>query len=127
MSNQSVDGSSVLITNKIPEYARDYRKEWLFIIGINKEFKYFADNIDEATRGLFQIPKVDRVKKFIKDFLLAQERGRLQDTSNFEISSKDVVNLIKLKKIFMILINISNFVKFVMMKMMYLLLILILV
>ena len=26
-------------TNKIPEYARDYKKEYLFIRGINKEFK----------------------------------------------------------------------------------------
>ena len=100
MSNQSVDGSSVLIKNKIPEYARDYRKEWLYIRGINKEFKFFVDYIDEAPSGLFQIPKVDRVKKFIKDFLLAQERGRLQYTSNFEISSNDVDNLIKLKKNF---------------------------
>ena len=114
-------------TNKFPEYARDYIKEWIFIRGINKEFKYLVVNINEATRGLFQNHKVDRIKKFIKIFILAQERGKLQDTSNFEISSSDVDNLIKIKKIFMILINISNFVKIVMMKMMYLLSILILV
>ena len=117
----------IKITNKIPKYSRDYRKEYLFIKLINKEFKYFVENINEATRGLFQNHKVDRIKKFIKKFILAQERGKLQDTSNFEISSNDVDNLIKIKKIFMILINISNFVKVVMMKMMYLLSILFLV
>ena len=114
-------------TNKIPKYARDYQNEWLYIRVINKEFKYFVENINEATRGLFQNHKVDRIKKFIKKFILAQERGKLQDTSNFEISSNDVDNLIKIKKIVMILTNISNFVKVVTMMMMNLLLILILV
>ena len=109
MSNQSVDGSSVLNTNKIPKYARDYRKEYLYIRGINKEFKYFVDNINEATRGLFQNHKVDRIKKFIKNFILAQERGKLQNTNNFEISSNDVDNLIKIKKDFY---NFNHYIEF---------------
>ena len=114
-------------TNKIPEYARNYKKEWLFIRGINKEFKYFVDNIDEASSGLFENHRVDRIKKFIKKFLLSQERGKLQDTSNFEIKNIDIDYLIKIKKIFLILINILIFVNLVMMMMMLLLLILILV
>ena len=60
-------------TNKIPEYARDFKNEYLFIRGINKEFKYFVDNINEATRGLFENHRVDKIKKFIKKFLLAQK------------------------------------------------------
>ena len=55
-------------TNKIPEYARDYKKEYLLIIGINKEFKYFVDNINESTRGLFENHRVVRIKYFIKRF-----------------------------------------------------------
>ena len=35
MSNQSVDGSSG--NNKIPEYAREFKNECLFIRGINNE------------------------------------------------------------------------------------------
>ena len=85
-------------TNKIPEYARDYKKEYLFIRGINKEFKYFVDNINEATRGLFENHRVARIKYFIKKFLKGQERGKLQDTSNFKINNIDVDNLIKIKK-----------------------------
>ena len=69
-------------TNKIPEYARDYKKEYLFIIGLDKEFKYLVDNINDATRGLFESHKVDRIKYFIKRFLRGQERGKLQDISN---------------------------------------------
>ena len=97
-------------TNKIPEYARDYKNEYLFIRGINKEFKYFVDNINEATRGLFQNHRVDRIKKFIKKFLLAQKLGYLNDVSNFEIKSSDVNYLIKIKKISN---NFNQYIKFV--------------
>ena len=56
-------------TNKIPEYARDFKNEYLFIRGINKEFKYFFDNINEATRGLFEIHRFDKIKKnLLKNF-----------------------------------------------------------
>ena len=83
-------------TNKIPEYARDFKNGYLFIRGINKEFKYFVENINEATRGLFQNHRVDRIKKFIKKCLLAQKLGYLNDVSNFEIKSNDVNYLIKM-------------------------------
>ena len=94
MSNQSVVGSSG--NNKIPEYAREFKNEYLFIRGINKEFKYVVENINEATRGLFENHRVDKIKKFIKKFLLAQKLGYLNDVSNFEIESSDVDNLIKI-------------------------------
>ena len=115
------------INSKIPEYARDYKKEYLFIRGIKKEFKYFVDNINDANRGLFENHKVARIKYFIKRFLKGQERCKLKDTNNFEISNIDVVNLTKIKKIFVILNNILIFVKVVMMKKIFVLLILILV
>ena len=88
------------INSKIPEYARDYKKEYLFIRGINKEFKYFVDNINEASIGLFENHRVVRIKYFIKRFLKGQERGKLQDTTNFKIKNIDVDNLIQIKKNF---------------------------
>ena len=93
--------------DKIPEYVGQFRKEWLYIRGINKELKYFVDNMDEATRGLFQNHRVARIKKFIKRFLLAQERGRLQDTRNFILEREDVENLIKIDK------NFNNFCQYI--------------
>ena len=96
-------------TNKIPEYARNFKKEYLFIRGINKEFKYFVDNINDATGGLFENQKIFRIKYFIKRFLKGQERGKLQDTSNFEISNIDVDNLIKIKKNFL---NFNQYINF---------------
>ena len=72
-------------TNKIPEYARDYKKEYLFIIGLDKELKYFAEHINKAPNGLFENHKVDRIKYFIKRFLKGQERGKLKDISKLAI------------------------------------------
>ena len=89
--------------DKIPEYVNQFRKEWLFIRGINKEFKYFVDNIVDATSGLFQNHRVDRIKKFIKRFLLAQKRGRLQDITNIVLERYDVDNIIEINK------NLNNF------------------
>ena len=94
-------------TNKIPEYAMEFKNEYLFIRGINKEFKYFVVNINEATRGLFENHRVDKIKKFIKKFLLAQKLGYLNDVSNFEIKSSDVDYLIKMKK------NFHNFKQYI--------------
>ena len=88
-----------MFSKVIPDYARDFKNEYLFIIGVNNEFKYFVKNIKEATRGLFENHRVDRIKKFIKRFLLDQKLGYLKDVSNFEIKSSDVEYLIKIKKI----------------------------
>ena len=96
-------------TNKIPEYTRDYKKEYLFIRVINKEFQYFVDNIDDAARGLFENKKIDRIKYFIKRFLKGQERGKLKDTSDFEINYVDVNNLIKIRKNFL---NSNQYINF---------------
>ena len=78
-------------TNKIPVYAREYKKEYLFIRGLNKEFKYFVDNLDKANTGLFESHKVDRIKYFIKRFLRGQESGKLKDISNLMLPKYDFV------------------------------------
>ena len=91
---------SFIKSNKIPEYAREYKREYQFIRGLNKEFKYFVDNIDNATTGLFESHRVDGIKYSIKRFLRAQEKGKFQDISNFEIYEDDVDNLIEIEKNF---------------------------
>ena len=98
--------------NKIPEYATNYKKEYLFIRGINKEFEYFVDYMEDPNREKFCIPKVDRFRNIIKRFLRAQEKGRLQDISDFKIDNFDVYSLIRSKKI-LDRLNINvEFVKF---------------
>ena len=100
MSCQTFGVTGFTSFNKIPEYAREYKREYQFIRGLNKEFKYFVDNLDKATTGLFENHRVDRIKYFIKRFLRGQEKGKLQDISNFEIYEDDVDNLIKIEKNF---------------------------
>ena len=78
-------------TNKIPTYARDFKKEYLFIRGINKEFQYFVDNMDDATKGLFESHKVNRIKYFIKRFLKGQKSGRLRDISDLMLPKYEFV------------------------------------
>ena len=85
----STSQNCIKSTNKIPEYAREYKKEYLFIRGINKEFKYFVDNIDKANTELFENHRVDSIKYLIKRFLRGQERGKLRDISNLMLPKYD--------------------------------------
>ena len=89
-----------MLIKNYPDYAKDFMNEYLFIIGINNEFKYFLDNMNEAARGLFKNFRVDKIKKFIGKFLLYQNLGYFKDLSNFEIKSSDIKNLIRIKKFF---------------------------
>ena len=75
--------------NKIPEYARDYKKEYLYIRGLNKEFKYFINKLDDLNNGLFESNISNRIKYNMKRFLRGQERGKLKDISNLMLPRYD--------------------------------------
>ena len=100
-----------MLIKNTPDYAKDFKNEYLFIIGINNEFKYFLDNMNEATRGLFENLRVDKIKKFISKFLLYQNSGYFKDLSNFEIKSSGIKNLIRIKKKFNDFNNLINYRK----------------
>ena len=89
-----------LSNNIIPEYAREYKKEYLYIRGLNKEFKYFYNHLDEINNGLFKSKRSDRLCYLIKRFLRGQEKGKLKDISDFVIYEDDVDYLIKIKREF---------------------------
>ena len=57
-----------MFTKDIPDYAKDFKNDYLLIIGINNEFKYFLDNMNEATRGLFENFRVDKIKNLLNYF-----------------------------------------------------------
>ena len=75
--------------NKIPEYAREYKREYQFIRGINKEFKYLINKLDNLNNGLFESKLTDRIKYNMKRFLRGQEKGKLKDISNFMLPKYD--------------------------------------
>ena len=78
------------INSKIPEYARDYKKEYLLIIGINKMCLNFISKYETDSRKLFVSEYYDSIKYFIKRFLKGQERGKLQDISSFVLRNYDI-------------------------------------
>ena len=80
--------------NKIPEYAREYKREYQFIRGINKEFKYLINKLDNLNNGLFESNISNRIKYFMKRFLRAQEKGKLKDISDLVLQREDLNNLI---------------------------------
>ena len=77
-------------TNKIPEYARDFKKEFLFIIGVNKLFHKFEDKYEIYESKIYNSIYCDKIKYFIKRFLKFQEYGYLKDTSCFVFRKFDV-------------------------------------
>ena len=80
-------------TNKIPEYARDYRNEWLFIRGINKTCFDLVEKYENNNNQLFVSSCSNSVKYFIKNFLKYQERGYIKDTSFLVFKKCDVYNI----------------------------------
>ena len=81
-------------TNKIPEYAREFKNEYLFIRGINKEMDNFVVNYLSDCSELFVSSYNDRIKFFIKKFMKAQELGYLKDTNCFKFKECDVENIV---------------------------------
>ena len=88
---------SFIKSNKIPEYAREYKREYQFTRGINKEFSYIT-YIMENEENDFKNYKLDRIMKYIKKFLRAQEKGKFKDISNLEFDYFDINNIYEIKK-----------------------------
>ena len=86
--------------NKIPHYAREYKKEYLYIKGLNKEFKYFKNKMDSLNHGLFESKKVDRIKYNMKIFLRAQEKGKFKNISGLMLPNDITYNLDLINKYF---------------------------
>ena len=81
-------------TNKIPEYARDFKNEYLIIRGINKELDKFTEQYLFDCSELFVSRFSDRIKFIIKKFMKAQELNYLKDTSCFIFKDCDVENIV---------------------------------
>ena len=85
----------IKMNNKIPHYAREYKREYLFIRGLNKEFKYFIDNIDEPTRVLFLNNKVGKIEDLINKFLKSPKSGKFRDINKLIFWRYDILNIIE--------------------------------
>ena len=76
-------------TNKIPDYARGYRNEYLFIRGIDKECEKFIKILDQEGE-IFNKPQAKKVMYYFNKFLKAQELEYLNDISELYFKESDV-------------------------------------
>ena len=71
-----------LFSNKIPEYASQFPREWLVIRGINKICKDLYKNVPysyfEERFSFFSHPLAKKVKQYLLKYSRAVERGRLK-------------------------------------------------
>ena len=87
-------------SNKIPEYAKDFKNEWLYIRGINRKcgefMKFLGDNTDSFEKVFWS----SRARALIRDFknvLEAQKMGKLQNISKLKFKLSAVYKIIDLR------------------------------
>ena len=76
-------------TNKIPDYARGYKNEYLFIRGINKTCEKFVKILDQEGE-IFNTPQAKKVMYYFNKFLKVQEIEYLNDISELYFKESDV-------------------------------------
>ena len=76
-------------TNKIPEYARDFKNEYLFIRGINKTCEKFVKKLDVDAK-IFDTPQAYQLMLHFRRFLKAKELGYLDHNSEFKFEESDI-------------------------------------
>ena len=73
---------------KIPDYAKDYKNEYLFIRGINKTCGDFVKNLDD--KEIFKSSKADKLMLYINKLYKAEELGYLNDISKIKFLEEDI-------------------------------------
>ena len=76
-------------TNIIPDYASEYKNEYLFIRGIDKSCEKFIKGLDMEGK-IFNCPKADRLVSHFNRFLKAQQIKYLNDISDLCLKDNDV-------------------------------------
>ena len=87
--------------SKIPEYAKNYKREWFYIVGINRKCGQFDIKLNEETDYCEEVFLSSRARELVRDFknvLEAQKKGRLQDISKLKFKLSVVENIIELRR-----------------------------
>ena len=82
--------------SKIPEYAKDFKNEWLYITGINRKCGEFMKKLGDNTDSFEKVFWSSRARALIRDFknvLEAQKMGKLKNISDFYFKYFDVNNI----------------------------------
>ena len=92
LSRSSISKIKTQPTYKIPDYAKDFKNEWLYIRGINKKCGEFINRIDFVS-DIFNSPSANCLKKYIRKILRAEEFGKIKDISGLIFKYYDVSNI----------------------------------
>ena len=96
----SINSENSNISKKIPEYAKDFKKEWLYITGINRKCGEFMKKLGEDTDSfekVFSSPRAKALIEHFKNVLEAQKIGKLQNISQLKFKLSAVYKIIDLK------------------------------
>ena len=96
----SINSENSNISKKIPEYAKDFKKEWLYITGINRKCGEFMKKLGEDTDSfekVFSSPRAKALIEHFKNVLEAQKIGKLQNISQLKFKLSAVYKIIDLR------------------------------
>ena len=85
--------------SKIPEYAKNFKNEWLCIIGINKKCGEFSKKLSITTEEdkVFLSQSAKKLIQDLKNVLEAQRVGKFQNISNLNFKLSAVEKIITLR------------------------------
>ena len=99
--NQEMTEINQKKTYKIPEYAKDYKNEWLFIRGINKKCGEFSKMIDcckpSSLWELFYSTRATSLMKHFNYILECQKFGKIQNIRNLKLKLSVVEKIVDLR------------------------------
>ena len=100
-SSQNKQEMTEVKQSKIPDYAKEFKNEWLYIRGINKKCGEFSKMIDDSpTTEYEEVFWSYKPKALIRDFknvLEAQKRGGLQNISKLKFKLSAVYKIVQLR------------------------------
>ena len=85
-----------MLSKVIPNYAKNIKKEYIFIIDINKKYEKFLNKIDEE--NVFNSPQAKKLIIYFNKFLIFQEIGHFKDISNYCFENEDVNFIVYLER-----------------------------
>ena len=85
-----------MIIKVIPNYAKNIKKEYIFIIDINKKCEKFLNKIDEE--NVFNSPQAKKLIIYFNKFLIFQVIGYFKDISNYCFENEDVNFIVYLER-----------------------------
>ena len=85
-----------MLSKVIPNYAKNIKKEYIFIIDINKKCEKFLNKIDEE--NVFNSPQAKKLIIYFNKFLIFQVIGYFKDISNYCFENEDVNFIVYLER-----------------------------